>query len=169
MDRRCSVLAAPAFIMAAACLIGCEDYFDRLGNPLVPDLPQAMLRNAPASLLVDGKRIEVRGFLWRDFEPATPPSGSALMAVFILHSPHDEVTPADIRPAYLWVLNGGDVWEAVLHQQDYSLPNEFRARADGGPKWGPEIPVDVVLGVLDSAKRLHLVAIRGILIGSTGY
>ena len=118
----------------------------------------AELRVAPTTVVVGGTALSLDADLWRDFQPISPPNGKPLVAVVRLHSVDGTAIPASVRVAGLWIVNGGDVWTASPREQQLRTlgASMFEVVARDGPKWGPAIDVDVVVGVRDGAGALSL-------------
>ena len=103
----------------------------------------------PETLSIDGSRLYLATYLWRDFQPVTPPDGDSLRANVRLLVAAGEPTPENLAIDRFWVLSGKERWEAVPQG---SAPLEEPASSSwlldrtvgGGPKWGPGIAVDVV-------------------------
>jgi len=98
--------------------------------------------------------------------PVSPPDGGPLgggarLSVLGVNP----FPPISMPEAYVWVLNGPDVWSSearFIDSVDY-----VDVVVDGGPLWGPGITVDMVLGIRSDRGRLHLVLCRNVLIVRT--
>src|SRR5262245_35779661 len=139
--------------------VGCEGG-TKLLAPAVP-LPVSIdhLRAAPDTLSLVGYQSVIAADLYRDFMPNSPPDGRPLTAVvtFSLISASD--FSREVKAAYVWVLNGNEVWKAVMEMQD---PNRYPHDqvvliARDGPKWGPGIEVEVILGLTIEGRGLQFV------------
>lgn len=118
---------------------------------------QADFSAVPETLEVDGYRLYLQTYLWRDFQPVTPPDGDALRANVRLMS-LEGAAPEGLAIERFWVVNGKQRWEAVPQskaplEEPASQSWLTERTVDGGPKWGPGIEVDVVARVVlgDSA------------------
>jgi hypothetical protein len=100
--------------------------------------------------------------MWRDFMPSTTPGGKPLIAVVRLTAPKEDTFPAGIEARYLWVLSHDAIWRAalVLENPNAAPPNAVETIARNGPKWGPGVTVDVVIGVRTPSDSLQLVRIK---------
>ena len=118
----------------------------------------AEFRDVPATAVIGGLTLSLEPYLWRDFQPSSPPNGKPLVAVVRLHSVDGTAIPASVRVAGLWIVNGGEVWTASPREQQLRTlgASMFEVVARDGPKWGPAIDVDVVVGVRDGAGALSL-------------
>ena len=120
----------------------------------------AQLQKAPTVLVVDGETVTLKSVMWRDFMPTMPPvkNGQPLTAVLS--------APSVVRIEEAWFIHGREVWKPVkLEEQDLKDPTlrnqpdspVFRVIARGGPKWGPEIRIDIVARVKDRNGRTYLI------------
>jgi hypothetical protein len=109
----------------------------------VPDMTLGELADAPETLVLGQQQYRLDTYLWRDFMPISPPNGKPLVAFVELVSDDQGTIPDNVELVYIWVVNGSRVWAATF--PDGSDRTEGYAR--GGPKWGPDIFVDVVVAV----------------------
>lgn len=111
-------------------------------------------------LVVDGRQILVEPGLTRDFMPgATPPDGDPMVIYVKLWAPDSQPLPPELGANRAWVVNGRAVWETGLKPDSGSWrpPYLTGAYACGGPKWGPDIPVDVTVRVfLPGGETVHV-------------
>ena len=141
----------PAAALALACscflpLTGCGSHGD---DPAVPMIPASELRAAPTQVSVGGQVYGLEASLWRDFMPPSPPDGGPLTAlVRVVERNADPVAP-DLKLEFLWVINGEEIWATRFSDEPRPAPppNELHAIAREGPKWGPDVAVDVVVGL----------------------
>lgn len=145
---------------------GCSDE-DNLTQPTpppsIPALTLDQLYAAPDSLI--GMKLYEEPGLGRDFMPFSPPEGLPLVAgIFLIATPPDSF-PASVSDVYLWVIrDSSEVWSKTMV---FELIDEARGGAHfyvarGGPLWGPDILVDVVIGVRTSPTNVALVLVRGV-------
>jgi hypothetical protein len=169
MRWRALALAASVLLLAAAA--GCVQSTFPGGPPFVtvPNLSRAELEAAPESLLSVPTPIRASVYMWRDFMPSSPPGGRPLIAVVRLTAPTEAVFPAGIEARYLWVLSPDAIWRAalVLENPNITPPNAVETVARNGPKWGPGVTVDVVVGVRTPSDSLRLVRIKDAYINRT--
>ena len=162
-DVRSSVTrAVVAGAIAAALGVGCSDKRDRVVRPPGSDIPSltvAQLLQAPDTLRVDGATLTTQVFLWRDFM-GDPVSGSMLYATVRLNGAPPDTIPPTAGKVYLWVIHGSDVWSATLALGPIDPDGTRTYFVSGGPRWGPGIDVDVVIGVRSSPSDVDLVLRR---------
>lgn len=115
------------FIISLIC-VGC-------GSPSAPDAPLSDLRRAPAVVTIDGTMIQPQVVVWRDFQPISPADGQPLRVSV-------RVTPTvpSVAVDRIWVLLGDSVWDATPQR----IEGSAEWLATDGPKWGPDVTVDVV-------------------------
>lgn len=126
------------------------------------------LRKAATTMELDNRTFTFKAYPWRDFAMGSRgPDGSPLMVVVTVASADEKPLPNGLRMDRVWVLFGEEVWEVSdfrknkLKQDDIPDPwincpanwprCEFTVR--GGPKWGPQALVDVVVRLTDRDGR----------------
>lgn len=129
----------PAFLIVCA-VYGCQT------APTDPEIDG--LRATPTSAIISGQPFELQVDLWRDFMPVAPPDGQPLAVVVRLP---DQMTGVSVER--IWVIFGDRLWSADAEQ----VPGTQDWVARGGPKWGPEVRVDVVAQLREAGGRAILV------------
>lgn len=167
--NRFFVLGLAACVLAA----GCSDHprsrkFLPPTPPSIPSLTLGQLYAAPESLVVDGTGITTTVGLWRDYFPDPEGEGSPLQGWASLNA--GGTFPSSVTDVYLWAIrDSSEIWG--------SSQSSFLDNWDGkgsrlyyfweGPRWGPEILVDVVVGVRTSPSKVWYVLIRNVRIVKT--
>jgi hypothetical protein len=90
--------------------------------------------------------------------PIFPPDGKPLVAVLQIRTDDASPVPSSVNADMVWVMHGDALWSAT--------PREDRTRAEtspvyeviarDGPKWGPDISVEVVVRLRDPSGRSYL-------------
>lgn len=126
-------------------------------SPVAPRDP-AELSAAPTTTAIGGRTLSLETYLWRDFQPSSPPNGKPLVVVARIRSTDGSPIPATVVVTGLWVVNAGEVWTASPREETRRAPNGsmFEVVAREGPKWGPGISVDVVVGLRDGNGEVSL-------------
>jgi hypothetical protein len=140
--QRLSVAAS--FVVA---LIGCG------ATPTSPsDVSRAELASAPTRIVSDGVALTLTAFLTRDFMPISPPDGKPLGGVLRIKTENGTPVPTGIAVSASWILFNAETWAASVEQRPRAEtgPN-YEVIVRDGPKWGPDVMVDVVVRVRDSA------------------
>jgi hypothetical protein len=131
------------------------------------------LRNAPTEVVLDGRSLSLSAYPWRDFMPgAWPgPDGSPMMVVLKVATFDKKPFPSGVRMDQAWVLFGEQMWQtSEFRAQAKGTPNKdswmycsdspvCEATAREGPKWGPEVLVDVVVRLTDKEGRHYLLRV----------
>jgi len=148
-------------------LASCEGGPQFLAPAVPPPLSADTLRAAPDTLSLVGFPSVIATYLYRDFMPTAPPDGQPMIAIitFSLISPSD--FSGSVTAAYVWVVNGSEVWKAPLEIEDTGRADQVVLRADGGPKWGPGVQVNVILGLTIEGRGLQLVRLPDATIART--
>jgi len=128
-------------IFLSLALFACDK---ELGVGLHEDEKMAkQLRNAPEDLRLEGINLDLSADVWRDFMPPSEPDGSPMMAVVELDG-ENGLLPDGIEPVRLYVVYGNDIWATGFDDVSMS-DDEIQVSSRNGPKWGPDVEVDVVL------------------------
>jgi hypothetical protein len=111
---------------------------------------QAPVPEGQTDLFVDGREVLVVPSLVRDFMPSVParPDGGPLMLYVRLQSADSLALPSGLSATRAWVVDGSLVWETGLERDPAWTPAYGAGfHAFDGPKWGPNIYVDVTVQV----------------------
>lgn len=124
-------------------------------KPFMPTWPVNILLSAPEESEVQGRTYVLETYMWRDFMPISPPDGKPLIAIIRVCTKDSTQLPAELEIDRLWVIKGKDVWETRFSGQG-TRPNPFTLErvAREGPKWGPNVKVDVVAGLVHEAEDM---------------
>jgi hypothetical protein len=156
-------------LVLTIAFVGCEGGPKFLAPAVPPPMSANVLRAAPDTLSLVGFPSVIATDLYRDFMPMAPPDGQPLLAIitFSLLSASDFT--GNVSASYVWVVNGDEVWGAPLQMQDPSRypHDEVVLIAQDGPKWGPGIQVNVVLGLMIEGRGLQLVRLPDATISRT--
>ncbi len=116
-----------------------------------PSVPPDELLSAPEKIIIDGREFILETYMWRDFQPVSPPDGKPLIAIAWITAVDSLAIPATLDATRLWVIKDHEVWETAFYDEDRSYVPDYKLEkiAREGPKWGPNITVDVVVRVVD--------------------
>lgn len=114
-------------------------------SPVAPEPTLTELRAAPTTVTIAGMTVELQAALWRNFQPIAPPDGGPLVVAVRLPQ-------STLSIDRIWVLFGDQIFSGTPEQTRGS--SEWVLR--DGPKWGPNVAVDVVarLGANGNSTRL---------------
>jgi hypothetical protein len=132
------------------------------------DIPVSELRSAPTRTIADGKSLSIAASLWRDFMPISPPDGRPLGGVLRIATDDGSPVPASVTADTSWVIHNAEVWSTTVEQRSRAETAPiYELVVRNGPKWGPDVAVDVVVRLRDSAGRVFLLRAAGQRIGAT--
>jgi hypothetical protein len=148
-NRRLRPAGAICFIVFAAC---------DGSTPTSPaDVALAELRAAALRVVVEGQTLTITTSLWRDFMPVSPPDGQPLTAVITIRSNDGRPVSERITADASWVLFDNESWRAAPEQRPRPQTSPvYELVVRNGPKWGPNVTVDVVVRLIDSTGRAAL-------------
>ena len=147
-----ALTAIAAVLVVALAAVSCS------GDAAGPDDSALELRTAPVTVDVQGRSLSLEAHLWRDFMPVAPPDGQPLAAVLRVHASGGS-PPAGLEAMAVWILHQDQIWmsEALdVMPPDSPAPPYYEAVARGGPKWGPDVRVDVIVRLRDAIGRTYL-------------
>jgi hypothetical protein len=120
----------------------------------------ADLLAAPEQIEIDGREYILETYLWRDFMPPIPANGTQLIALIRVTATDSLPFPSSIDANRLWVINDELVWETEFscenRPEDPNREHQLEKIAREGPKWGPNIQVEVVVRVIDEENNTYL-------------
>ena len=124
---------------------------------------------------VDTLKIELNTFvldayLWRDFQPVSPPNGKPMISINRLIDINSVRIPDNISLIKQYVIYQDYIWisdyenEMTPSQPEYKIEKVSR----NGPKWGPKIYVDVISQIYDSnTNKTHYILLKNAFINLT--
>lgn len=122
---------------------------------------------APGRTVVGGRGLVIDvADLWRDFMPIGPVEGSPLMAFIRVRTDDAGPFPAEVVVERITVRHGADVWTELVKERRSSAQDAQEVVIRGGPRWGPEVNVDV-LHLRDAEGREHRLRAMGVRIDGT--
>jgi len=132
--------------------------FIQCSNPVSvpPDIPIETLLAAPDTLNIENQNIDLTTYLWRDFQPISPPDGKPLIALVFIETPDSADIPASLNPNAIYIVYNNQVWKSFFSKEerppDELKPFRITRIARDGPKWGPDVYVDVIVRILAGDK-----------------
>jgi hypothetical protein len=107
-------------------------------------------------LVVDSLRFVLSAQLARDFMPISPPDGQPLGGLLTISELDQQRLSLGVHVPTAWVIHAGEVWEVEPMRHDPAPWYQLVGTIQDGPKWGPEIYVDVVGRLVDGKDRAFL-------------
>lgn len=143
------ILAVVVGVILTAGSTSCSG--DSITDPSPPTL-----ENAPSRVTIGGSELKLEAYLWRDFQPVSPPDGKPLIAVLRVRTADGGRLPDGIRVDQVSIVYNDDVWSAPVEEEFPSAqPSVLEVVAREGPKWQPGISVDVVVRIRDAEGRVY--------------
>ncbi len=156
------------FLMAGGLvLVSCPSGFHQV-REVVPageaDRPVRLNRllKAPTRLQLGKFTLTLEAYLWRDFQPVSPPGGQPLrVSVKVIARPEPEKGLAywlKARRVYLVYEPTHQTWEADLTPSESTAVRRgvLEAFAKGGPRWSPGAQVEVIVRLQDNQGHTYL-------------
>lgn len=147
-------------IVITLLLVGCSDR-NESNDPLPKKTPPAPrivesvpdeIRDAPVMVVMSGKMLEMEVDLRRNFMPRWPPEDSPMAALFKIRTTDSSELPPGIRADSAWVIDKDRAWVTSVAGVGSRIADAsvLEVVGRGGPEWGPNIDVDVVLQLRDA-------------------
>jgi hypothetical protein len=88
--------------------------------------------------------------------PISPPGGKPLCVLVRIKLNDSTDFPTTLDVKYVWVINNFLFWKSKLKTLETPYGTNYLVKvALGGPKWGPEISVDVLIQLIYNSERLY--------------
>jgi hypothetical protein len=144
--------------------LGCSDN----GVSVPPDFSISELLTAPDTITVEGRRLTLSTYMWRDFMPISPPDGKSLIAILYMTAADTAQLPSSISADVVWIVHNQEVWKSWLAEDPSQQPrNRIAKMARDGPKWGPGIYVPVIVRVISTRGGTFLLRADNQYVGRT--
>ncbi len=113
---------------------------------------QDTLLTAPHCVEIEGRKYVLEAHLWRNFMPGPDISsdGGPLTVIVWITALDSMPFPSSISADTVWVINGEEIWRAVLLDERPPTSEVFKSGwvARGGPKWEPGASVTVIVRLI---------------------
>ena len=139
--------------------IGCSDHPVSVPRvPQLPDVPISRLEGYPDTITAEGRQLYLSTYMWRDFQPISPPDGKPLIALIYITATDTAPLPESISSDAVWIVYNNQVWKSWSEPiaPDERKPNRIAKIARDGPKWGPHVRADVIVRVYDGVCNAHM-------------
>lgn len=116
---------------------------DPISTP--PDIPVEELLSAPESISFQNQSLELETTVYLNLQPIV--SKSPMVTLINIQTTDSSAILLDIKPKSVYVVKESDVWKSFFSSDKRPETEPFRISevAREGPKWGPNIYVDVVV------------------------
>lgn len=134
------------------------------------ELIQQLNTDAYDTLFLESGAFILDAYIWRDFQPISPPNGKPMFSINWLINIDSVKIPDNIDLIKQFVINNDSIW--ISDYLNDVRPNQpiykIEKYSNGGPKWGPKITVDVVAQVYDSLlDKVYYLKCKDVYIGRT--
>lgn len=152
--RKLILLAVSVF------LFGCSQ--NPIQNPVStpPEISIDQLLSSPDTISVDSIHLYLATYMWRSFQPICPPDGTPLIAICYVTKTDSTQLPGGISADAVYIVYNNRVWKSWFTNESipsFELkPNRIVKYVREGPKWGPQINVDVIVRVTDDRGHYQL-------------
>ena len=148
------------------------------GQPQVADndicldkeLIQELKTKAVDTLKIESNSFVLDAYLWRDFQPVSPPNGKPMISINWLIDVNSVKIPANISMVKQYVIYGDSIWTSDYENEIRPSQPEYKIEkiSRNGPEWGPKVYVDVVSQIYDSnADKTHYLVFKNVFIERT--
>lgn len=124
------------------------------------------LRESPETISIGNNTLVLTTYLWRDFMPISEENGSKMMCINKLTEVNNVPILSTIELKKQYVIKGNEVWTAEYNEIKNSTDFILEGIVRDGPKWGPNIEVDVVCE-FENSGTTHRILARSQLINRT--
>ena len=122
------------------------------------------------TLIIGSNSFVLDAYLWRDFQPVSPPNGQPMISINWLIDINSVRVPDNIRLVKQYVIYQDFIWvsdyesEMRPDQPGYKIEEISR----NGPEWGPKIYVDVISQVTDyNTNNVYYIKLKNVYIERT--
>ena len=148
------------------------------GQPQVADndirldkeLIQQLKTKAVDTLKIESNSFVLDAYLWRDFQPVSPPNGKPMISINRLIDVNSVKIPDNISVVKQYVIYGDSIWISDYENEIRPSQPEYKIEkiSRNGPEWGPQIYADVVSQIYDSnTDKTHYLALKNVFIERT--
>ena len=116
------------------------------------------LLNSPTSLVIGNNLLRLEGYYYRDFMPPSEPNGSSLIAICQVKDNSGAALSDSIELLKVYMIYQNELWKADFTNIHWINPNGVEGLANNGPKWGPDVLVDVVCEFRSNGTLYRLLA-----------
>lgn len=138
-------------IVILSSLISCEEDINP-GFLLDNELILQLNAKATDTLTISSGTYVLDAYLWRDFMPVSPLDGRPMTSINWLINLDSVKIPDGINLIRQYVIYEDSIWISDYTNESGSQQPEYKIQkvSREGPKWGPEICVDVISQIRDA-------------------
>jgi len=102
------------------------------------------LKSSPTNIDINGSYLTLDAYVWRDFMPPTETDGDPMRSTVTLNLISGPEILSQVHLVRQYVIYGNEVWAADIFDLEIGT-STLQGTSANGPKWGPDVTVDVVL------------------------
>ncbi len=123
-----------------------------------PDITVEQLLSASDTIYLNTKKIFMTTYIWRDFQPISPPDGKPMNIIIYINSSDSSSIQGSYDADAIWVVYCNQIWKSWLSDEPQASneKNQIVKIARNGPKWGPNAYVDVIVRLYDNKGNPYL-------------
>jgi hypothetical protein len=118
----------------------------------------AELRLSPENITIGNNNLVLTTYLWRDFMPIAEENGSKMICVNKLSELDSIPILNTITLKKQYVIKDNEIWTANYSEIQKNIDFILEGVVRDGPKWGPNIEVDVVCEFENSGTEYRILA-----------
>ncbi|MFN2429577.1 MAG: hypothetical protein ABR574_06155 [Cryomorphaceae bacterium] len=130
-------------IILSLALLSC-DKESHDGNVLSNPTLANQLRQSADTVYVNDNALVLTSYTYRDFMPIAEENGSDMRSSVKLTDVDSAAITGVIELKRNFVLNSNDIWIASYKNPNRNADYQVSATVTKGPKWGPDVSVDLV-------------------------
>ena len=122
------------------------------------------------TLIIDSDKYVLDAYLWRDFQPINPSYGKPMISINWLRKIDSTKIGENIDLINQYVIYKDSIWISDYEIEDLTVQPEYKVKkvSRAGPKWGPEIYVDVISKVRDyNTINEYFIRTKNVYVGRT--
>jgi hypothetical protein len=104
----------------------------------------AELKSSPENIVIGENNLFLTTYLWRDFMPNSEENGSPLICINYLTDQDSTDIVSSISLKKQYVVKGNEIWAENYSEIENTPEFVLKGVVRNGPKWGPDITVDVI-------------------------
>lgn len=161
-----------SIVIGITLLIHSCSLFDHSDDECAYETPWVLppsIKVIPDTLQVGGKNFVLICYLYRDFQPISPPDGKPLIAIIRLTEVDSIPITINLELTHLWITYNSQYWSTTFtNEQGAPTPDYQKEKvARCGPKWGPGVTVDVMCKLIYNRETILYLKSSNVLIGRT--
>ncbi len=116
------------------------------------------MHNATATIIIDTVRIQISTYIWRDFQPITPPGGKPLRVKITLESQPPVSIHKMLQVIGVRLVSPEGTWSVTPDENtDFrEHPGKLTFTLRNGPLWKPGEKVDVFVEVRGKDGKIRI-------------